>query len=178
MKRALLLALALCGCATSSSTSASGAPGPSTSAASSSLPDFALNTVDGETVRLSDHVGKGVVVLAFWDTWCEPCKTELPHLQEIYARHKDQGLTVLAVAMDDPSTLSQVAPYVRRTGLTFPVLLDTETKAANLYNRQKSAPYTVVIDRGGKVVSEKAGYEPGAEKALEEELQKLLAANP
>jgi peroxiredoxin len=164
---ALLGALALAGCATAGASSGAGAK--------SDLPDFALNTVDGDTVHLSDYLGKQVVVLSFWDTWCEPCKTELPHLQALYAKHKSEGLVVLAVAMDDPSTISAVAPYVRRSGYTFPVLLDAETKAANLYNRQKNAPYTVVIDRAGKIASEKPGFEPGEEKVLEEELVKLLA---
>ena len=175
MKTSLLLALALCaGCTTAASTG----PVESSTPISTALPDFALNSVDGETVRLSDYLGKGVIVLSFWATWCEPCKTELPHLQELYAKHKDQGLTVIAVAMDDPSTMSQVAPFAHRAGFTFPVLLDAETKAAALYNRQKNAPYTVVIDRGGHIHSEKAGYEPGAEKALEAELETLLATPP
>ena len=173
MKRILLVAslLAGAGCATA------GTP-PGGSAETHALPDFTLNTVDGDTVHLSDYLGKDVVVLSFWATWCEPCKTELPHLQEIYARHKDQGLVVLAIAMDDPSTVSQILPFVKRSGFTFPVLVDSETKAANLYNRQKNAPYTVVIDRTGKIRSEGAGYEPGAEKALEEQLVTLLATPP
>ena len=176
MNRSLLLALALCaGCATSGST---GPVAGSTPASATALPDFALNSVDGETVRLSDYLGKNVIVLSFWATWCEPCKTELPHLQELYAKHKDQGLTVLALAMDDPTTMSQVAPFAHRSGFTFPVLLDSETKAAALYNRQKNAPYTVVIDRAGHIHSEKAGYEPGAEKVLEAELETLLATTP
>jgi len=166
MKHAIALAalLATAGCATAGSSNN----------ASHALPDFTLNSVEGDTVHLSDYLGKDVVVLSFWATWCEPCKTELPHLQEIYARHKAQGLQVLAIAMDDPSTVSQILPFVKRSGFTFPVLVDSETKAANLYNRQKNAPYTVVISRDGKIVSEGAGYEPGAEKALEQELVSLL----
>lgn len=171
MKRSLALAVLLtaAGCATTANSG-----GTAATAASHALPDFTLNSVEGDTVHLSDYLGKDVVVLSFWATWCEPCKSELPHLQEIYARHKDQGLAVLAIAMDDPSTVSQILPFAKRSGFTFPVLVDSETKAAGLYNRQKNAPYTVVIDRSGKIVSEGAGYEPGAEKALEQELVSLL----
>jgi peroxiredoxin len=170
MRHTLLLALALAGCATSTSS------GPAPSGASSALPDFELTSIDGDRVRLSDHLGKDVVVLSFWATWCEPCKTELPQLDRIYTAHQAQGLTLLSIAMDDPSTVSGVAPFVKRNGFHFPVLLDSETKAAALYNKLKSAPYTVVIDRSGKIVSEKTGYEPGAEKALEDELVQLLGA--
>ena len=56
------------------------------------------------------------------------------------------------------------------------MLLDPDTRAAGLYNPHKSAPYTVVIGRDGKIASEKSGYEPGAEVALEAELVALLKA--
>ncbi len=158
-------------CATQS---ASGNTTTTDTAVHSDLPDFELRSVDGEAVRLSDYLGKQVVVLSFWASWCEPCKTEMPQLEKLYVSHKDQGLMVLSIAMDDPSTVVQVAPFVKRNGFHFPVLLDTETKAANLFNKLKSAPYTVVIDRQGKIHSEKAGYEPGSEKALESELLALL----
>src|SRR4051812_48741055 len=99
MRASWLALVALAACATTSSS------GPSGSA--SRLPDFELSAVDGETVRLSDHVGREVVLLSFWDTWCEPCKTELPHLDRIYRAHKGEGFVVLAIAMDDPSTVMQ-----------------------------------------------------------------------
>src|SRR4051812_16538245 len=98
MGREVLLVLVagiLSSCATTS---------PQTRASSSRLPDFELSSVEGDSVRLSEHLGHDVVLLAFWDTWCEPCKTELPHLDRIYRAHKDEGLTVFAISMDDPST--------------------------------------------------------------------------
>jgi len=168
----LALSLGLVGCATAPAGS------PASPATSAGLPDFELPTVDGDSFRLSDHLGKSVIVMAFLDTWCEPCKSELPHLSEIYRTHKDEGLLVVAISMDDPTTAAQVAPYVKRSGYTFPVLLDRSTQAANLYNIHKSAPYTVVIDRQGNIASEKAGFEPGSEKNLESELIKLLAKHP
>src|SRR5437879_6341219 len=113
-------------------------PGEGARPAASSLPAFELNTVEGDSARLSDHLGRDVVLLAFWDTWCEPCKTELPHLDRIYRAHKDQGFVVFAISMDDPSTAMQVAPYVHESGFTFPVLLDPNSKASNLYNTHKS----------------------------------------
>jgi peroxiredoxin len=78
--------------------------------------------------------------------------------------------------MDDSTTVAQVGSYVHRSNLTFPVLLDPDTRATGLYNKHKSAPYTVVIDRSGRIASEKAGYEPGAEQVLEAEVNTLLAA--
>ncbi len=171
MKRVLLLGLlALAGCATLS-TASSGA-----SAKSGKVPDFELISIEGDRVRLSDAVGKGVVVLSFWDTWCEPCKAELPQLEKVYGRNKSKGLMLFGIAMDDATTVANVAPFVRRSGFTFPVLLDTSGTASNLFNPNKSAPYTVVIDRQGAIVHERAGYEPGEEVALEQKIVALLGA--
>jgi peroxiredoxin len=171
LRRSVLLALTLSACATTSSSQASDGP-----KVQSSLPDFELNSVGGDSVRLSDHIGREVVVLAFWDTWCEPCKTELPLLDRIYRAHKEQGLLVLAISMDDPSTAMQVAPYAHESGFDFPVLLDPSNHASNLYNTHKTAPYTVIIGRDGKIASESAGFDPAAAKPLEERIEKLLVA--
>lgn len=159
----------LVGCATTGASARS-------AGIASGLPDFELSTLEGDRVRLSDYVGKGVVVLAFWDTWCEPCKTELPHLDRMYRAHKDKGLVVLAISMDDPATAMQVGPYVHESGYAFTVLLDPNGEASSLYNTHKSAPYTVIIGRDGKIAYEALGFEPAAAKPLEERLVKLLAA--
>jgi peroxiredoxin len=171
--KSVVAVLLLSACATTSGgqTSAPDAP-----RVASALPDFELNTVDGDSARLSDHLGKDVVLLAFWDTWCEPCKTELPHLDRIYKAKKDQGFVVFAISMDDPSTAMQVAPYVHESGFSFPVLLDPNSKASNLYNTHKSAPYTVLIARDGTIAQEGAGFDPATVKPMEERIEKLLAA--
>ena len=139
------------------------------------LPDFSLETVEGETFTLSDHVGKDVVLMSFWATWCRPCMAELPHLESLYQDEKEKGLTVVAIAMDEPSTVAEVAPTAARLGLSIPVVLDTDQKAVALYNRSRDAPMTVIIDRKGKVVRASPGYNPGDEVALAEEIRGLLA---
>ena len=177
MRSFVLVGLLAAGCTTSTATSTTATTGsPAVSESRSSLPDFQLRSIDGEDVSLRDLLGKHVIVLSFWATWCEPCKAELPQLQKLYEAHHQEGLEILSISMDDASTTANVAPYVKRNGLQFPVLLDPDTRAASLYNPHKSAPYTVVIGRDGKIVSEKSGYEPGAETTLEAELVALLKA--
>ena len=168
------VALGLLSCATSPA----GAPAAEQRRVSSNLPDFELTTVEGDASRLSEYLGRDVVLLAFWSTWCEPCKTELPHLDRIYRARKDQGFVVLAIAMDDPTTLMQVAPYVHESGFAFPVLLDPNSRAANLYNTHKTAPYTVLIARDGTIAKESPGFEAASIQALETQIDSLLAAVP
>ena len=136
--------------------------------------DFALRDITGRTVRLSDYQGQ-VVVLNFWATWCVPCAAELPHLQRIYEEYRDQGMVVLAIAMDGPESIANVGPHARRYGLSFPVLLDEETRVVGVYNPKRAAPFTVLIGRDGVVAKTREGYTAGDEIEVEAEIAALVA---
>jgi peroxiredoxin len=68
-----------------------------------------------------------------------------------------------------------VPAFAKRNSLTFPVLLDEDSRIASLYNPKKAEPLTVLIDKSGKIVKVREGYNPGDEKLLEAEVEKLLA---
>lgn len=171
----LLAFLLMTGCATASGPSGSSGGAEAPAAGASTLPDFSLETIEGERFTLSEHVGRNVVVMSFWATWCQPCLAELPHLDALYQAEKDNGLVIVALAMDEPSTVAEVAPMARRLGLTMPVVLDSQQRAVTLYNQSRDAPRTVVIDKKGRIVHSTAGYNPGDEEALAEEVRALLA---
>lgn len=135
---------------------------------------FTLPDVDGKKFDLKPHLGKDVVVVNFFATWCTPCQAELPALQQLQEKYADKGLTIAVISIDDPKSVSGVKPLVKEHHWTFPVLLDTDTKVASTYNPKKTVPFTSVIDKNGNVVSEHMGYKPGDEKSLEDELVKLL----
>lgn len=172
MTRRLALTIAvvsaLAGCATTAATETGNA-----ARASGAAPDFTLRDVDGRDVSLSDFTGR-VVVLDFWATWCVPCEAAMPHLQTMYEKYESQGLTIIAVSMDGPETLSAVGPFARRYGLTFPVLLDVETKVTGIYNPKGTAPLSVLIGRDGRVAHTKQGFTAGDEKLVEAEILRLL----
>jgi len=168
MRMALALSVMLLGAcggaaASSGSTTSGGRPA-----------DFALRSIDGSTVRLSDHLGKDVVLISFWATWCSPCAAEMPHLERIWRSYKGQGFVVLAVSMDGPETIADVAPKIRQNGFTFPVLLDEETRVQGALNPGRAAPLTILIGRDGVISAVHEGYTAGAERALEDEIKKLL----
>jgi peroxiredoxin len=150
-------------------------PAQSSSAASTVAPDFTASGVDGKTFRLSDHLGKSVVLLDFWSTFCEPCKAEFPHLRALYDEDKDKGLLVVGVAMDGPETIADVHAFVKRFELDFPVVTDDDSRIASLYDPKKSMPLSVLIARNGHIVVVREGYNPGEEKLLAADVAKELA---
>jgi peroxiredoxin len=155
---------------------AQGGPGPSASGTPSATvaPDFTARDVDGKTFRLSDHLGKEVVLLDFWSTFCEPCKAEFPHLGAMYQKEKSRGLLVVGVAMDGPESVADVPAFVKRYGIAFPIVIDDDSRIASLYDPKKSMPLSVLVARSGRIVVVREGYNPGDEKLVAADVAKAL----
>jgi len=179
MQRPLSLAalcLALAAAPLACSDSSGSANGPSNPpSGGGTAPDFSLPSTDGQTVRLSDYVGKKVVLINFWSTTCDPCLFEMPHIVELYKKHKDEGFEVLAVSGDGPESLGQVTNLAKAKGMIFPVLLDQETNVKQLYNKKGLMPYNVVVGIDGKISFERGNYSAGDEATLGAAVEKALA---
>lgn len=134
-------------------------------------PDFALPTLSGTTLRLSDLKGK-VVLINFWATWCIPCKTEMPAIDALYQRHRDRGLEVVAVNLDVLSTAG-VEAFVKEVGVTFRVVLDPSWSTAHAY-RVVGIPTTYLIDRAGHVVVREVGERDWTDTVSQTAVERLL----
>ncbi len=171
---AILLATASCAVASSADIRTSSPANQVPDRTAGKVPDLRLESLDGDMFTLSDHVGSSVILMSFWATWCAPCLEELPHLEALYQQRKNDGLLVVAISMDEPSTMAQVVPTARRLGLTMPVLIDSQGRAARLYNHEKDAPKTVIINKQGQIAYQAKGYIPGDELKLAQKIHKLL----
>jgi peroxiredoxin len=136
--------------------------------------DFSLKDVDGKNVYLSDYLGKNVIVMNFWATWCLPCQQELPHVQKLHEKYRDKGLVVLGIAVDGPASVAKVKPHSKRLGLTYPILLDKETKVTATYDPRQVMPFTLVIGKDKMIRHAHEGYAPGDETTLENEVVNLM----
>jgi cytochrome c-type biogenesis protein CcmF len=110
-------------------------------------PDFALDLLDGSTLDLSDLRGQ-IAVVNFWATWCKPCQEELPDLQAIWKKYREQGVVVVGVAFDDDA--GQVQEMATQFGLTYPVGIDTGSRISAAYG-VTGVPEMFVIDAQGKI---------------------------
>ena len=90
--------------------------------------------------------------------------------------YEEKGLKIFAITVDGPETVAKVRPFLNRYKYTFPVLLDIESKVIALYNPRVIMPYTILIDKQGKISYVHQGYSPGDEIGLEEKVVELLEA--
>ena len=134
-------------------------------------PDFTLETMGGETVKLSDLRGQAVVV-NLWATWCPPCKAEMPALQKVYEEYKSRGLVILAINSTAQDDVQAIPAFIAEYGLTFPVLLDVNNEAGRLY-QLRSLPSTFFIRRDG-TISEVVIGGPMAEALLRTRVEEIL----
>jgi peroxiredoxin len=132
-------------------------------------PDFSALTLDGRAVSLADFRGQKKVVVAFWASWCGPCRLEMPSLIQFYKNnHSDSSdFEILAVSIDeDPKDAANFATAMK---LNFPVLVDPRQKMANAYGVE-GIPTMFIIDKAGKVIFGHAGYDTTMEYQLTREL--------
>ncbi|MDE6822662.1 TlpA disulfide reductase family protein [Bacteroides acidifaciens] len=116
--------------------------------------DFEMETPDGKTVKLSDYVGKGKVVLVdFWASWCGPCRREMPNLVEAYAKYKGKNFEIVGVSLDQDGAAWKES--IKKMNMTWPQMSDLkfwQSKGAQLY-AINSIPHTVLIDGDGTIIA-------------------------
>jgi peroxiredoxin len=153
---------------------ASPAANASTQSGPTLAPDFDLPTLGGTRESLAAHRGKDVVLIDFWATFCEPCLLALPELDALYQREKSRGFVVFGVAVDEAAAAGRVRNEVSKLGLSFPILLDPDTRVISVYNPRATAPYSVLVARDGRVLRRQEGYTSGERENLEQAVTDAL----
>lgn len=132
---------------------------------------FVLEDLDGKKVALADLRGK-VVLVAFWATWCGPCKKELPELVAFAKAHADKGVVLLAVSIDSFDDRAKIKPFLRANGLDMRVLLEKPEQLGG-YN-YSGIPALYVVDRQGRIAHARTGFDPQLEAKLDREIREIV----
>lgn len=114
-------------------------------------PDFTLQLLNGEEIKLSDLRGKKVF-LNFWATWCPPCQAEMPEIQKFYQNHKE--VAILGVNVRE--NRGTVAEYLMLNGYHFPVALDKAGDVATEY-QVRGIPTTYFLNEEGVIINKYTG---------------------
>ena len=114
----------------------------------STAQNFTVTDLQGNPVQLQDYFDKPIL-LNFWASWCGPCKSEMPDLEEAYQQYGDD-IHFLIVNLTDGSreTVASASAYIQQEGYSFPIYFDTSMEAAMAYQAY-SIPITFFIGEGG-----------------------------
>ena len=127
---------------------------PKPAAEGKQAPDFILADIYGRETRLSDLNGE-VVLVNFWATWCPPCRDEIPSMVTLNRLMTGKPFRMLAISMDQGGK-DAVNDFFKKSGLTLPVLLDSDGSVGKLYGIT-GVPETFVIDRKGVIIKKFIG---------------------
>jgi peroxiredoxin len=132
-------------------------------------PDFRLPARDGASASPGDHAGK-IVLVDFWATWCEPCRSSFPEYQALLARYAGR-VVVLGISEDDDE--QGIDDFARDTGVAFPIAWDGDKAVAQRY-RINGMPTLFIIDQRGLVRFVHSGFRAGDERQISAAIDSLL----
>ena len=124
-----------------------GASAPPSPQIGFAAPDFTLDTLDGETIKLSELRGQPVLI-NLWASWCPPCRAEMPALDAVYRKYREAGFVVLAVNATYQDSEADARAFAQNLGLTFPILLDRDGATSQRY-RLQALPTSYFVGRDG-----------------------------
>ncbi|HEX9654856.1 MAG TPA: TlpA disulfide reductase family protein [bacterium] len=135
--------------------------------------DFTLKTFNGQTVSLSDHKGK-VVLLDFWASWCTPCREEMPYLDILQKTYGGEGFTVLAINIDNQP--KNALEFLKRYSIKLTPLWDDKKAVVSAYDVE-TMPSAVLIDQRGWIRFLQSGFKVEDFQKYKMEIEKLLKEN-
>lgn len=137
-------------------------------------PTFTLESTDNETVKLSSHLGK-VVLLDFMFIDCTPCKETMPHLEVVYENYDDSEVVIISIDIDtDFETKDELRNFKENNGYEWTFCMDSTSNPARVKYDTSSYPTLFIINKEGKIAFKNVGEVGASYSELSAEIDKLL----
>lgn len=137
------------------------------------LLDQELKDTNNNLVNLNSISGEKLTVIDFWATWCKPCVNALPKLSTLSEEFTSKGVKFIGVSVDGPRNQAKVKPFTQSLGIKYPIVFDPNQELFSEMNASV-LPTLIIVNSRGKEVFRHEGFQPGDEKLLSIELNKLL----
>lgn len=166
----LWFSLALLGLSLAGSPSSAQVPPTGDAAIGHEAPDFALRSLAGPNLRLSDRRGE-VVLLSFWTSWCSSCKAQLERAARLHDTYGSAGLVVIGISLDDDR--AKAVKFAAANGGSVTQALDSTKDTARAYHIN-DVPLTILVDRAGIVRYVHGEFSRRDDGDLVEQVRRLL----
>lgn len=129
---------------------------------------------NSKKVEFSKTFEKGkVTVVSFWATWCVPCKKEINNIRKKLPTWKaESDFNYMTVSIDESRAEGMVRSYAKSQGWDFPYFIDANSDLKRSLNFQ-NVPFTIIVDKDGKIAWMHTGYEEGGENEMYEKVKEL-----
>ncbi len=111
---------------------------------------FSGQALDGRTIDMRQLVGKKPVMLVFWASWCPSCREEVPKINQLYKKYRDQGMEFIGINVGYNDSVARARAFVKKTGMAYPVIFDKRGKISKMFAVQ-GVPTVFVTDRNGVI---------------------------
>jgi thiol-disulfide isomerase/thioredoxin len=148
--------------------------GASGAGAPAQAPEFRLTSRSGGEISLSQLRGQ-VVMINFWASWCGPCRQEFPALDQIYAKYRPMGFTLVGINVE--SEKADAERFLGQQAVSFPILFDPDNRVSGDYG-VRAMPTTVLVDRQGRLRWSHMAYKPGDEAEYIAQVRAALREQP
>lgn len=129
---------------------------------------------DGDEQKIKDLKGK-VIVLDFWATYCPPCLQEIPHLNDLQAKYKDQGFEIIGLHVGGEEDRPRVPSFAERLKINYTLATPEDDLTGFVFQSDSTIPQTLILNREGKLVERFVGYDLKIKSQIDKAVEKTLA---
>ena len=137
------------------------------------IPDLKIKLMDGTITSFHKLVEDGPLVVDFWATWCEPCKSIMEFHNQYHQEYFKEGFKVLMINMERKGYLEKVKNFLEKNDFQFYVATDQNNALFNRFTK-KEMPTAILVAKGGEVKWVRNGYITGDEVEMKNQIEILL----